>query len=279
MKSRSLLIALGSLLLLVGIAALIVTGMNYGWWSRRTHVAAPVQYDLAVPLARGSFQLKVYSPGEDIAPKALIVFGSGDGGWKRNWEDRVASYLSSQGYAVAGIDFKSYSETDYSFEILGNDTRSIAASMRKRLGAPDVPLVIGGFSMGAVEAVPQAAYLLAHDPSGSEKLAGLLVCAPGKRGRYGLRTSDTLDEEPTGPNTFAIADFSKQLGQLRVAQFHGGGDILSSRHWLNRLEAPHRLWELPNGFHSFSGASDAFLAQLSEGLNWILDLRRPAAVL
>ncbi len=271
MKLRSVFITLGTLLLLLGIAALIVTGMNYGWWSRRTHVAAPANYDLVVPLTRGSFTLKVYSPGEDFVPKALIIFGSGDGGWKPIWEDRVASYLSSKGYAVAGIDFKTYSQTDFSEEILGKDTLTIAAAMRKRLDASEVPLVIGGFSMGAVEAIPQAVYILARDHEESEKLTGLVVCAPGKRGRYGLRMEDTMDEEPTGPDTFAIADFSKKLGALRVAQFHGGGDILSSRLWLNRLEAPHRLWELPNGFHSFSGASDAFLAQLSEGLNWVLD--------
>ncbi|MEO8438650.1 MAG: AcvB/VirJ family lysyl-phosphatidylglycerol hydrolase [Spartobacteria bacterium] len=270
MKIRLILITLASLLILSGIVALFVAGMNYGWWKRHTQVTAPEHYDLAVPLTRGSFTLKVYSPGENVVPKALIIFGSGDGGWKPIWEDRVASYLSSQGYAVAGIDFKTYSVTDYSEKVLGKDTQIIAAAMRKRFGAPRAPLVLAGFSMGAIQAVPQAAYILTYDPAGSEKLAGLLVCAPGERGRYGLRTADTLDIEPTGPNTFAITDFSKKLGQLRIAQFQGGGDVLSSTAWLNGLAAPHRLWKLPNGFHSFSGASDKFLGQLTDGLNWIL---------
>lgn len=270
MKIRSILIAFSIFLVLAGIAALVIAGMNYGWWSPHTRVTAPAKSDLVVPLTRGPFTLKVYSPGKDIAPKALIIFGSGDGGWRERWEDRVASFLSSQGYAVAGVDFKTYSTTDYSRETLGKDTLLIAAALREYFCAPDAPLVIAGFSMGAIQAVPAAAYVVRHNLAGSQKLAGLLLCAPGKRGRYGLRTSDTLDVAPTGPNTFAITDFSRALDGLRVAQFHGEGDVLSSTAWLNRLTARHRLWRLPDGFHSFGGASDRFLGQLSKGLNWVL---------
>lgn len=270
MKIRSILIAFSTLLILAGIAALVIAGMNYGWWSPHTRVAAPAKSDLAVPLTRGPFTLRIYGPGKDIAPKALIIFGSGDGGWRQSWEDRVASFLSSRGYGVAGVDFKAYSATDYSREILGQDTLLIAAALREHLGAPNAPLVIAGFSMGAIQAVPAAAYVVTHHLAGSQKLAGLLLCAAGERGRYGLRTSDTLDVVPTGPNTFAITDFSRALDGLRVAQFHGEGDLLSSTAWLNRLTAPHRLWQLPNGFHSFGGAGDKFLLQLSEGLSWVL---------
>ena len=270
MKIRSILISFSALLILAGIVALVIAGMNYGWWSRRTHVAAPETSDLAVRLTRGPFTLRAYSPGRGIVPKALIIFGSGDGGWRKIWEDRVAAFLASRGYGIAGVDFKAYSATDYSREILGKDTLLIAAALRKRLGAPDAPLVIAGFSMGAIQAVPAAAYVVRHNLVHSQKLVGLLICASGERGRYGLRTADTLDVVPTGPNTFAITDFSQALDGLRVAQFHGEGDVLSSTAWLDQLTAPHRLWQLPNGFHSFSGASDKFLDQLSEGLSWLL---------
>ena len=244
--------------------------MNYGWWSRHTHVLAPAQFDTVIPLERGAFPIKIYSPGKDYEPRALIIFGSGDGGWKKSWEDRVASYLSSRGYGVGGIDFKAYAASDYSHEVLGRDTVRIAAALRERFDAADAPVVIAGFSMGAVQAPAMAAYVLAHVPQRTSGLAGLALCAPGERGRYGLRPSDIFDVEPTGPNTFAVADFDHALGTLRVAQFHGGGDVLSSTVWLKELAAPHRLWELPNGFHSFSGASDEFLAQLADGLEWVL---------
>ncbi len=255
---------------LLGLAALIIAGLNYGWWSRRTQMIAPAKFYLALPLTRGPFKIKIYSPGKHFDPRALIIFGSGDGGWRQIWEGRVASFLSSKGYAVGGIDFKAYSATDYSSEILGKDTELIASALRERLDASDAPLVIAGFSMGAAQAVPAAAYVLAHHPLRKDKLAGLLLCALGERGRYGLRTEDTLDVTPTGPNTFGVTEFNQALGHLRVAQFQGGGDVLSSTAWLDRLAAPHRLWELPNGFHSFSGASDAFLGQLADGLDWVL---------
>ena len=51
---------------LLGLAALIIAGLNYGWWSRRTQMIAPAKFDLALPLTRGPFKIKIYSPRKTL---------------------------------------------------------------------------------------------------------------------------------------------------------------------------------------------------------------------
>ncbi len=196
-------------------------------------------------------------------PKALIILGSGDGGYG-GWEERVAKSLQADGYAMVGLDCANYAKTDYDLATLQADMATIARTIDVRFGNPAPPLIIGGWSMGAVQAVAAGG-----GPQPPPGLAGLLVISPGGRGRYGLRDTDRWDIPPTGNGTFALTDFSTTLGQIRVAQWDGKLDLLDSTRWLDTLTAPHRAFSYTFGLHDYNGASDDFLIALRQSIEWI----------
>ncbi len=117
--------------------------------------------------------------------------------------------------------------------------------------------------MGAEHSLPAAAVRSAR-PAG---LHGLLLVAPGPRGRYGLRTSDKLGFAPTGEGTFGLSDFAPQLKGLRLAQLHAGLDPLDSIDWFKDLQFDLRLWKFPRAFHDFSNANDKCLALTDKVIN------------
>jgi hypothetical protein len=217
-------------------------------------------------LKRGDFTVFRYVPGQaEFAayPRAVIIFGSGDGGFD-GWEDRVCKALQADGYEVLGFDCNVYAKTDYDLDTLQADMNTIAQSSLLRYGSPP-PLILGGWSMGAEQAVPAAGG--PHPPAG---LTGLLLISPGNRGRYGLRVPDRWDVPPTGPGTFALEDFSHRLDGLRVAQWDGNLDLLDSKTWLASLTATHKEFDFPYGLHDYNGASDDFLTALKQSIAWIL---------
>jgi hypothetical protein len=218
-------------------------------------------------LKRGDFAVYRYTPGQvEFAahPKALIIFGSGDGGLD-GWEDRVCKALQADGYEMIAFDCNSYAKSDYDIDTLQSDINTIAKTSLLRYESSAPPLILGGWSMGAEQAVPAAGG--PHPPAG---LKGLLLISPGDRGRYGLRDADRWDVPPTGDGTFALKDFANQLDGLRVAQWNGNLDILGSKAWLDSLTATHKAFGFPYGLHDYNGASDDFLTQLKQSVAWIL---------
>jgi phosphatidylglycerol lysyltransferase len=230
-------------------------------------VVQPERADVTLPLKRGAFTVYRYVPGDPkfaASPKAVIIFGSGDGGFD-GWEDRVCKSLQENGYEMLGFDCAAYAKTDYDLDILQADMNVIAQSSLSKYPDHPPPLILGGWSMGAEQAVPAAGG--PHPPAG---VVGLLLISPGDRGRYGLRTADRWDITPTGAGTFGLVDYAKKLGRLRIAQWNGNLDLMGSKEWLTTLTAPHQKFDFSYGLHDYNGASDAFLALLRKSIEWIL---------
>jgi hypothetical protein len=227
----------------------------------------PDRVEVTLKLKRGDFTVHRYVPGDAKFaehPLAVIIFGSGDGGFD-GWEDRVSHALQATGYEVLGFDCALYAKTDYDLDTLQADTNAIAQSSLARFGNHPPPLILGGWSMGAEQAVPAAGG--PHPPAG---LAGLLLISPGDRGRYGLRVADRFDVTPTGPGTFALLDFAHSLDKVRVVQWDANLDLLGSKNWLASLTATHMAYDYSWGTHDYNGASDEFLKLLKESITWIL---------
>jgi phosphatidylglycerol lysyltransferase len=217
-----------------------------------------------VNLERGGFPLPLY-PAKGT-PKALILFGSGDGGWKE-FEDKICRHFSEQGYAVIGWDCRAYGDgVIYTQEALAKDFASALRTGREEMGlGEEVPEILAGYSTGAEQIVPAAAM-----SSILKNVTGLLVISPGKRGRFGLTMSDLMGVPPEGNGSYALADFSSKMPQLRIVQIHGQYDPLDSTEWLDALTTPHELLTYPDGWHTFKGASPDFLKLLDDALDWIL---------
>lgn len=119
--------------------------------------------------------------------------------------------------------------------------------------------------MGAGQAVAAAGG--PHPPPG---IVGLLLLSGQDRGRYGLRMSDRVDIQPTGPGTFALEDFAHTLGTIRVAQWSAAWDPFSTTTWFRSLTAPHKAFVLPRSFHDYNGFDEGFMKVLIDSVVWIM---------
>ena len=248
-------------LILYTLALAAVVGWKTFEIAASYHSAGKV---VPVQLARGPYSLLEF-PSLKPGTRAIIVFASGDGGWG-GFEEEIARALQEHGYEVIGIDSNAYAQTDYDLATLQSDFDRIGQAAEATYGAHPLPLVVGGWSMGAAQAIAIAGG--PHPPRG---LTGLLVLDPCSRGRYGLRLSDRSDFLPTGPGTFGVEEFATTLGGLHVVQWHAAGDIIDSRAWLQSLTAPHRELDFENTGHYYTNNRDEFLWQLAGSVPWILE--------
>ena len=223
----------------------------------------PLAPTITLPLKRGAFGTYHFAP-TGVA-RALLLFASGDGGWGF-LENRVCAFLASRGFYAIGIDCNKYAETDYDALTLTTDFATITQDGLTRTKNPDLPVIYGGWSMGAVQAVAAAA-----GEGRSRYLAGLILLSMDKRGRYGLRLPERVGLEPEGEDTFGVADFTAQVANLRVVQLAAAGDWMNNTSWIKGLRSPYRLFELENSNHDFNGADETFEQDLLEGISWILD--------
>jgi hypothetical protein len=200
-----------------------------------------------IGLARGTFHLLEF-PSKMPTTRAVVIFCSGDGGWS-GFEEEISLALQKAGYDVTGVDSYAYAQTDYNLAMLQTD----------------LPLIIGGWSMGAEQVIA-----VAGGPKPPPGLVGLLLIDPCARGRYGVRLADQANVLPTGPGTFSMEDFSKTIGNLRVVQWHAANDTIDSRQWLDSLNAPHREYDFAPAGHFYNIDREEFLGQLVLSMEWIL---------
>jgi phosphatidylglycerol lysyltransferase len=222
---------------------------------------------VTIQLQRGRFTFLEF-PAKTPETRAILVFGSGDGGWS-GFEEEISLSLQGRGYEVLGIDFNSYAVTDYDLATLQADFGKIARTAEQPYGGHPPPLIVGGWSMGAAQAIAVAGG--PHPPRG---LAGLLLLDPCSRGRYGLRLSDRADILPSGNGTFGVEEFARTLGRVRVVQWHAAEDSIDSRAWLASLTAPHKEFDFAKTGHFYSVGREDFLEQLAASVPWILSADR-----
>jgi pimeloyl-ACP methyl ester carboxylesterase len=226
--------------------------------------------EFTLTLSRGPLVMLDFVPLAKKEPRAIILFGSGDGGWTA-FEEAVCKKLQGLGYEVVGIDFNRYAKSDYDLGILQADMSTIARTIRDRYADNGPPIIVGGYSMGAAQAIAAAG-----GPHPPEALIGVLLIDPRSRGRYGLRFSDEGDLLPTGPGTFSMDEFAGSMGRLRVVQWHAAEDSIDSRAWLKNLTAPHREFDFGQTGHYYTSGRDDFLTQMGESVTWIFNPARNA---
>ncbi len=219
--------------------------------------------DLKIPLSRGALKLLEF-PSKRTTTSALLLFGSGDGGWG-GFEEAIARAFQDQGWEVIGIDSHAYATTDYDLSTLQSDYGKIVQTALASLGKHPPPVIIGGYSMGAAQAIAAAG-----GPNPPPGLIGLLVIDPLSRGRYGLHLSDQMNILPDGPGTFSVDSFSNKMGSLRVVQWHAENDSIDSRRWLDSLTAQHKVFTFPGAGHTYAINLAAFLSPLVKSAQWIL---------
>lgn len=221
--------------------------------------AVPLQLDLS----SGHFDALCYEcPGQ---PRGIIVLASSDGGWSC-WEERTARHLAEAGYIVGAWDSRKFADTRrYDQKSLAEGWRMLTQALMVRCRAEaTTPVWYGGWSAGAEQAVAAAAAQASPLP-----LTGLLLAAPGARGRYGITDSDLLGHPPSGRDSFALADLAPDILGVPVAQFAAEQDPQDDTVWLDRLgTSPHRLYSLPAMSHDLDRAGSQFQAALDSAIVW-----------
>jgi len=223
---------------------------------------------IVIPLQRGPFTVLRYPaklPPGRTSPKVLVVFGSGCGGWSY-WEENVCHKLQADGDEVLGIDFSLYAQMDYDLAILESDYRTIVQKGLTTYAAAQSPVILGGWSTGAEQAVAAAG-----GPQPPPGLVGLLLVSPGSEGGYGSYAVSYLDLDAPSTKLFKLTDFAPKLSGLQIVQWHAEFDPLDSISWLHLLKTPHREYTFPDAIHDYDGACASFLTGLSSSTSWILD--------
>ena len=219
--------------------------------------------ETVLKLPRMSFPVRIYEA--DKRCRALVLFASGDGGWKA-FEDKICRYLASQGLCVVGWDCRKFADPgSYDQKILAAGFAAALDEASRINGVRDVPVIFSGYSTGAEQAVAAAA-AIPRPP----KLVGLLIIAPAERGRYGITMPDLMGIKPLGKGSFGLSDLAPAMTGLRVVQIHGEHDPLDSTEWLGHLDTPHRLMTYPDGWHFFKDGPPDFLKLLADAIDWIL---------
>lgn len=233
------------------------------------HLLLPRNYagsgeHLALKLKSAPFEVLYYC--QPKKPVGIVILGTGDGGWSY-WEENTATHLSAKGYAVGGWDCRKFADSrTYGHDELCAGYSAAVAAVRKRCRAPaSLPIWYAGWSTGAEQAVAAAT---AEDRP--KHLIGLLLAAPGRRGRYGIIASDLIGIEPSGPDTFALADLVPKLKGLRVVQFAAGLDPMDDEECFAAYPGPQRCIQLPGKMHDMGGAGPDFQQALDEAMLWTL---------
>jgi type IV secretory pathway VirJ component len=133
----------------------------------------------------------------------LIVFYSGDGGW-RDIDKKIGAYLSDQGYFVAGIDSLRYFWRR-------KDTKEMAADLDRLIRhyhsqAKDNGVILVGYSFGA-DVLPFMVNRMAPDTKVQVKmisLMGIAVHASFEIRLQGILGANNTDGPPTLPELLKL---------------------------------------------------------------------------
>lgn len=238
-----------------------------GWPTQRAAGADPERLrrptsTLTVVLHDQTLLMPVYAPGEDTTSLPLVVFSSGDGGW-RDFENKNALWLSGRGYWVAGIDAAAYVKASVTESEVVDDYHTCFDAFRRSAGGVDHrTMILVGYSLGA-----ELIALLSAHLAPSDGVTGLVLIGPAERGSVKIRAATS----PARQNrSFMLGDCLANRGNLPVLLLHGELDRISAAPRLfASIEQPKRLSTIQGAGHLFCGGNADYFEALSAGLEWI----------
>ena len=201
------------------------------------------------------------------------MVASGDGGWVHLGPE-VATFLSSQGYYVVGLDSRAYlssftkgEKTLSATDVPGDFEALLDYAAR---GARGRPLLIG-VSEGAALAVLAAA----TDPV-KAKTAGVIALGLPDQAELGWRFRDSIIYVTKGvpkEPLFSTADVVARLAPLPIVAIHSTKDefvpVAEIQRVMGRAQEPKQLWLIEAENHRFSGREQELDQKLLDAVAWI----------
>jgi alpha-beta hydrolase superfamily lysophospholipase len=245
--------------------------------------SSPGVYEIVrEPLKAGPRRIHlIYArPLRPTHPDYLVVFATGDGGWRSVSSD-VFEHLAAEGYQVAGIDSSRALRPVLRAGERMSTTQATArvmaalADAKGDLGLPEsTPVIVVGFSRGAT----LVAFAALH-PELRQAIGGAIALGLTREVDY-LRTPrpERVPEiQVDSRGRVQIYPALKLLGSTPLAVIQSTHDpyvpAAESRELLGPDTPTLRLYEVDARNHRFGGARDRMIADVDDALRWILASR------
>lgn len=234
-------------------------------------------WDAPVAINGASLDVTFVKPAHPRHPRLLVLFASGDAGW-RGASGEIVEHMAEEGYYLAAFDARQVVGQVKGAEAFPTIPQAAAAvetlivSARAALVLDEtVPIVVTGFSRGANFVVFTAAV-----QSLQRHVAGAVALAL-------TRETDFLQAPPAGerpPELLVDAQGRIQTypaialaGAIPFAVIHPENDAYVEAEEARRLFGPdtptRRLYEVPGANHGFNGRREVMLRDLDDALRWI----------
>jgi hypothetical protein len=227
-------------------------------------------------LPGGSLHLTCVTPKTPKAPQFLILFATGDAGW-RGASKPIFEHLAEQGYYVASYDSRQVIKAikrsgDLITPAQGfRNMEKLTSQAKRGLGLPEETRTIPtGFSRGASMVV-----FVAADPILQPALAGGVAMGLTRELDYlkvpkTARTSSIQVDEKGRLQTYpALA----RAGSLPLAVIQSVGDkyvpAVEARQLFGPDTPTRRLYSVDASNHGFGGGRDELMRDLDDALAWI----------
>ena len=223
-------------------------------------------------------------PVEVKHPGYVVVFATGDGGWRSVSLD-VFDHLAALGYLCAGVNspdavkpVKRAGEK-VSTARAAERVKAAFSQAKHKLGVADsTPIIVVGFSRGAT----LVAFSALH-PELRNQLRGAIALALTREADY-LRAPPperAPDIQVDKQGRIQMYPALKFLGSTPVAIIQSTNDpyvpAAESRKLLGPDTPTLRLYEVESSNHRFGGARDKMIADVDDALKWIEQSRAPKA--
>jgi hypothetical protein len=237
---------------------------------------APVQFEYYVPLDGRMLELHFSRPCNIDEGRPLVLFATGDGGWRGKDKDAFER-MTTWNYPLVGFSTLSYltwiihhTHATTPPDVARDYMRLIEVAKRQ-MGLPDgVPTILVGISRGSGLAVAAAG-----EPELQPLLAGVVAVALTREEEYVQRPKRR--RHPSAPDPeLVMQDNYEYLPRLRALPL----SIIQSTHddylpaeEARRLLGPdtalRQLHPIASKNHSFTDAREAMYSQLQESLSWV----------
>jgi type IV secretory pathway VirJ component len=222
-----------------------------------------------VSTSRGVQPLIVYPPHAALSHstgRPVVLVLSGEGGW-RAFDEQMATWLSSAGYWVGGIDcLKYFWKPQDDRAALAADVRRYADELVRVSGnRASVEIVLAGYSFGA-DLAPWVGGAANRDP----RIAAMVLVGPDLRGSLEARVLSILGFSPKA-HTFDTRQALADASSIPVVFVHGGKDGDSEAPALAAsFSGRHVLTVVPGATHHFAGHEDELKRAIVDGLHQVL---------
>jgi len=240
--------------------------------------AVPLRRPVPQPFVRTvtlyGHQLEVHLATLGSGREPLLVFATGDGGW-RGYDLDTYRHLVSWGYPVAGFSAPEYikylrGEDETTTPVrLATDYKLMVELARRELRlAADTPVILVGVSRGAGLSVVAAGQRLLQP-----ELAGVLAVALTREEehvRFRRRRSSTATGESLMLQTYEYLP-NLEAVPLEVIQSTNDNYVTAAeaRELFGRDSEHRRLIPIESKNHSFSDAREELYAAMEQSLTWL----------